>query len=287
MGEKLGQHFLHSESVLANMVSAAELTRKDTVLEIGPGRGGLTKKLLKVAKMVVAVEKDSELFRFLQKKFSNEISSEKLFLVNTDIRDFNPSLQERLPNKYKLVANIPYYITGEILRTYLSNKKYPVDIVFLIQKEVAERIVAKDKKESLLSISVKAYGNPVYVRTVKRGSFDPPPKVDSAILKIENISRDKFQKVTESDFFEIVRAGFAHKRKQLAGNLSDYEKRLVITALKELGLPVDIRAEKLSLDGWFELIKKLDERIPNNRSNKSLPRDRNTRDPDINITNRR
>jgi 16S rRNA (adenine1518-N6/adenine1519-N6)-dimethyltransferase len=259
MPQKLGQHFLHSDSALNEIITASELSDNDIVLEIGPGKGALTKKLLAVSKKVLAVEKDTELISFLKKMFSEEISSGKLVLIEDDIRNFKHTDVPMLSGTYKLIANIPYYITGEILRTFIAGNNQPSIAVLLMQKEVAERITTKHGKESILSISIKAYGNPTYIKTIKRGSFNPPPDIDSAILKIENISKNQFDVIDEEFFFKIVKSGFAHKRKQLAGNLSVYGRTSVEKILVDLGYKTSVRAEELSVNNWVTLCEKLKE----------------------------
>jgi len=255
MGNKLGQHFLTSEKAVKDMVTAGEVDAKDTVLEIGPGKGVLTRALLNTGARVIALEKDSELVVFLKNEFVSEIGSGQLELIETDVRSFKPTRSTIGSDSYKLVANIPYYITGEIIRTYLTTTFQPDTLVLLVQKEVARRIVARDKKESILSISVKAYGHPSVVSVVKAGSFNPKPKVDSAILKIEHVSKDFFSGLTESRFFEILKNGFGEKRKQLVNHLGvDTEKARII--LRELGISETVRAEDLTLENWKDIVVK-------------------------------
>lgn len=226
------------------IADAAKLTAKDVVLEIGPGTGMLTKPLLARAKKVIAIEADGELYAELQERFAGEIASKKLELVHADIREFD---LEKLPRHYVLVANIPYYITGDIMRRFLTAPHQPAAMTLLVQKEVAERIV-RSKKESLLSLSVKAYGTPTYVFTVPHGAFKPAPKVDSAVLKVSGISRKNFRSRAEEDrFFTYIHAGFAHKRKLLAGNLRT-------AGLSVPEMVKQSRAEDLSLAAWLALI---------------------------------
>lgn len=243
----LGQNFLTDKNLLSKIVSFSEITKNDVVVEVGPGKGGLTEILLQKAKKIIAVEKDDELADYLKEKFAEQIKMSKLIIFNQDILDFEPT-----EKKYKLVGNIPYYITGEIFRKFLENiKNQPEAISFVIQKEVAMRIVAKNKKESVLSISIKAYGDPQYQFTIKSANFTPKPKVDSALLTIKNISREKFKKydITEKYFFEILKSGFAHKRKFLIKNLKDFKIDLNKIDNKT-------RAEDISIDQWFEIVCK-------------------------------
>ena len=228
------------------------MTVDDTVLEIGPGKGFLTEELLSTGASIVTLEKDRDLVPYLQEKFT---TYKNFSIVEGDALTFEPSNNKQFAKGYKLIANIPYYITGAILEYYLSNKNQPSQMVVLVQKEVAERVVAKDKKESILSIAVKAYGDPKIVYRVKRGSFNPIPNVDSAVLSIENISRKYFlHKNHEENFFRIVKAGFAHKRKFLISNLKekielvDWHRKFVETNLNE-----KIRAEDVTLSQWLHI----------------------------------
>lgn len=250
--KSLGQNFLNSDGALAAIILAGKVSKGDTVLEIGPGKGALTKKLLATGAKVFAIEKDDRLIPVLEELFVKEIKSGKFTLIHGDVLEFNPTDHKLREGKYKLIANIPYYTTGELIRNFLSELPQPELMVILVQKEVAERIVSKDGKESILSISVKVYGEPKYIQTVKAGSFFPPPKVDSAILLIDNILKKNFTDISEQKFFEILRAGFAHKRKTLSGNLKAYTSK---EQLASLGINEKERAEKLSLRQWLEIAK--------------------------------
>ena len=252
--KSLGQHFLTNRDIVSSIVDAAELSPEDTVLEIGPGKGILTEELLKRGSLVVAVEKDADLIPFLGEKFEKEIKNKRLTLIQEDILDFNPQKHGLRAGKYKLVANIPYYITGLIFRKFLTTPTQPQKIVLLVQKEVAERIVARNKKESLLSVGVKVYGTPIYIKTVKAGAFTPAPKVDSAILSISAISRQYFTDISEEKFFEVLHAGFAHKRKQISGNLEPiFGKQELLKRLQAVKISEKARAEDLTLENWLSL----------------------------------
>ncbi len=253
--KSLGQHFLRSERALQTIIDAGDPEPLDIILEIGPGEGVLTERLLKFAGKVVAVEKDDSLFIALEEKFKKEIKNESLDLIHGDIVDFDQSVFNfYTEHTYKIIANIPYNITGLLLRKFLSADKQPEKMVLLVQKEVAERIVARDKKESILSISVKVYGKPKYVERVLAGSFTPPPKVDSAILLIEDISKEFFRNFPEVEFFKMLRAGFASKRKKLSSNLSViYPKQRVEDTFIALNIDTNTRAEDLSLEMWGKI----------------------------------
>ncbi|MFZ2555513.1 MAG: 16S rRNA (adenine(1518)-N(6)/adenine(1519)-N(6))-dimethyltransferase RsmA [Minisyncoccia bacterium] len=252
-GAKLGQHFLNAQWVARDLVKSVHLQPDEPVLEIGPGRGALTKELLAQSARVVAIEKDTNLIPVLESAFKNELSSGMLTIIEGDVRDFSP---ETLGTSYAIAANIPYYITGEIIRHFLTAAKQPRAMALLIQKEVAERIVARDGKESILSLSVKAYGTPSIVAKVPAGCFNPPPSVDSAILLVKDISRDYFDTINEEDFFKVVRAGFSSKRKMLAGNLKPLFPNSQ-NMLKEAGVSEKVRAEDVRMGEWKKLVEKL------------------------------
>jgi 16S rRNA (adenine1518-N6/adenine1519-N6)-dimethyltransferase len=259
--KSLGQNFLTSQSVVDKIVETANLNDTDVVLEVGPGKGVLTQALLEKAGKVIAVEKDDALIYLLKERFAQEIKEEKLILVRGDILKFDFEEHGLKKGNYKIVANIPYYITGEFLRKTLSSDIQPTQMVLLVQKEVAERI-ARSKKESILSLSVKVYGEPKYIQTVKAGSFSPAPKVDSAILSIENISKKFFTNsevqphCSESRFFEVVKTGFAHKRKLLLSNLSILKsKEEIKKAFSKANIDEKARAEDLSLEQWALITK--------------------------------
>jgi len=249
--KSLGQNFLKSKTILNKIVEAGKIQNNDTILEIGPGRGALTEKLLESGAYIIAIEKDDELYEFLKNKFEKEIQSGSLVLVNGDILNFNPSDYDIIPGTYKIIANIPYNITGAILKKFLSNEDQPESMVLMVQHEVAKRILANDKKESILSISVKAYGEPKMVIKVRKEYFSPKPKVDSAVIKINNINREIFKKndTDEEKFWQIVHAGFAHKRKKLRGNL----KNILEAENSPIDTFGDKRAEDLSLFDWISL----------------------------------
>lgn len=259
--KSLGQNFLKSKTALIAMIKAGEITKSDTVLEIGPGKGALTEKLLETGAKVIAVEKDDRLIEVLEEKFKNETTSGQFQLIHDDILELDLSSLGIKANKYKLIANIPYYITGLIFRKFLSGGIQPSKLVIMVQKEIADRIIARDDKESLLSLSVKVYGKPIKVMKVEKENFSPAPKIDSAILLVDNISKDFFKEISEESFFEVIKAGFAHKRKVLIANLKDITKKVRVDELKKIFLENNIsekaRSEDLKLEDWKVLVKKL------------------------------
>ncbi len=261
MGQRLGQHFLQAPWAAAALGDAAGIQNGDCVLEIGPGTGALTGELLSRGASVIAIEKDKTLVTKLNELFAGPVGQGRLTVISDDIRNVTPESLGLSRGAYTIAANIPYYITGEIIRKFLSADLQPRRMVLLVQKEVAERIVGRGSardKESILSLSVKAYGKPRLVRSVSRENFSPPPSVDSAILSIEDISRHLFRTVTEDDFFRVVKTGFASKRKVLRSNLGRIsEKKSVDRAFQLCKLPRNARAEDVSLEKWFCLTKQL------------------------------
>ncbi|MFA6404640.1 MAG: 16S rRNA (adenine(1518)-N(6)/adenine(1519)-N(6))-dimethyltransferase RsmA [Candidatus Paceibacterota bacterium] len=262
--KSLGQHFLNSKHVLERIIDTAKVEKGGVVLEIGPGMGVLTQELLKAGAKVVAIEKDSSVIPFLEKKFSKEIENGQLKLIVDDILEINlnnigTNLQSKIINSsYAIVANIPYYITGAILEKFLEYEPRPEKIVLLVQKEVAERIIARNGKESILSISVKAFGTPRMIAKVPRGAFTPPPNVDSAILEISDISDDRFssKSVEIKHFFDILKAGFAHKRKFLIRNLETISnKEKLDSVFTTLNINRKVRAEEIKQDQWLDITK--------------------------------
>lgn len=268
----LGQNFLKSRRALGQIVRAAEIApasatgERETVLEIGPGKGVLTRVLLEAGARVVAVEKDERLVELLQETFATEIAAGTLVLKAGDILELDlasDAARALFPvgGSYKLVANIPYYITGQIIRTFLSAPAHlqPTRMVLLLQKEVVDRIIARDGKESLLSLAVKAYGQPKKMGVVKREDFSPAPNVDSAILLVADISKEFFATetgagISEHIFFDTLHAGFAHKRKKLLRNLETIASLDTLTKIfAEENISENTRAEDISLAQWRKI----------------------------------
>lgn len=255
--KSLGQHFLNNPHIPRRMADAAAIQKGDTVVEVGPGTGVLTRELLKRGAHVLALEADERAIHALQDTFSDEITAQKLTIFHTDVRTFDLSTLTVEDRAYKVVANIPYYLSGKLFRDFLTAATQPSCLVFLVQKEVARRI-ARDPKESLLSLSVKAFGTPRYVGTVSRGNFSPPPQVDSAIIAIDAISRKNFTELDEAWFFELLHLGFAAKRKQLVGNLTQaFDRELLLHTFSTIGLEANVRGEDLDINTWLTLARTL------------------------------
>lgn len=250
--KSLGQHFLMHKQTAERIADTAHLTPADTVLEIGPGTGMLTKQLLARAGKVIAVETDVDLATTLRETFAQKIKTGKFILLTQDVRSFDPA---SILEEYVLVANIPYYITGGIIRQFLQTPHKPRTITLLVQKEVAMRIT-REKKESVLSISIKVYGAPHYIFTVPRGAFLPAPSVDSAVISITDINNPFAHIDEEQWFFLILHAGFAHKRKLLARNLELLLPRnIIVHIFATLNIQLKERAEDISPSLWLSLAK--------------------------------
>ena len=251
--KSLGQHFLNSDYVPKKLCDAADVNVGERVLEIGPGTGMLTKELLKRGANVIALEADRRAIIELEETFLCEITSGQLTVIHHDVRTLDPAMFGLAPGNYKVVANIPYYLSGFLFRTLLESAAPPSTLVFLVQKEVATRI-ARDKKESLLSLSIKLFGTPTYICTIAKSHFTPPPRIDSAIIAVREIKANRYTGLNYQGFFEILHLGFGSKRKQLASNLSaKFDKTQVVHKLSDLGLTATVRAEDISLSNWVQL----------------------------------
>jgi 16S rRNA (adenine1518-N6/adenine1519-N6)-dimethyltransferase len=249
--KSLGQHWLHDEASLLAMCDSAELDEKDAVLEIGPGSGTLTGLLVKKAGKVIAVELDEKLARDLPAR----VKAGNLEVVQGDILRFDLS---RLPKGYKLVANIPYYLTSHLIRTISETPNPPAMAVLLMQKEVAERVVAKPGHMSLLSATAQFYWAVELGREVPAELFTPPPKVDSQILMLERHSEPLFPGVDETIFFRLMKAGFSQRRKTLLNTLSaglGLSRERTEVMCGEANVDPGLRAQALSLDNWHMLYR--------------------------------
>ena len=251
----LGQHFLIDAEVLRRVVAAAELKADDLVVEVGPGLGVLTKELAGKVGGVVAVELDDKLAALLNKTLS---SSQNVTVINEDVLKIEPSSLSK-GRDYKVVANLPYYITSPVLRHFLEAETKPQTMVVMVQKEVAEAIAAEPGDMSLLSVSVQFYGSPEVISIVPPESFYPAPEVSSAIVKI-NVYPKPAVDVEEKGFFDAVRAGFAAPRKQLANSLAQglgREKAEVLPLLHKANIDPSRRAETLTIEEWAGLQRTL------------------------------
>ena len=247
--KSLGQNFLYDENLLAQIAGWAELTGRDEVLEIGAGLGALTKQLAARARRVVVVEVDDRFWPILQDEL---LAFNNVSLHHGDILE--QDIAALCPDSYKVVANVPYYITGAILRHVLGAAQKPSLMVLTVQKEVAERLTAVPPHMSLLAVSVQYYGQTELLKTVKAGAFWPRPDVDSAVVRIDLTSGSGplWDPQAEKQFFKIVRAGFSQKRKQLQKNLRQLglSKTESANLLERVGIDGRRRAETLTIAEW-------------------------------------
>ncbi|MFA7244523.1 MAG: 16S rRNA (adenine(1518)-N(6)/adenine(1519)-N(6))-dimethyltransferase RsmA [Patescibacteria group bacterium] len=263
----LGQNFLVDENALTKIIEAGDIEPADTIIEIGPGLGVLTERLVEKANKVISIELDQKLAELLSQNsnLKSQIEISKLEILNANALDFD--LSKLQAESYKLIANIPYYITSKILEKFLTAEKKPKTIVLLVQKEVAERICAPSGAMSVLSVAVQAYGEPEIVDIVSAASFFPAPKVDSAILKVKGINW-KVKSITEKDFFQVVKIGFAARRKTLLNNLSAalrLDKGTILNILKSVKLNENVRAQELSIAEWQTLAINVKLKISNDK----------------------
>lgn len=259
--KSLGQHFLIDRDVLTKVVEAAGLSSDDVVIEVGPGLGVLTEELAKRAGRVVAIELDDKLADILKRRLA---SAENVEIVNGDILKLEPlALVGGETEEYKVVANLPYYITSAVIRHFLEASLKPRLMVFMVQKEVAEAIVAEPGRMSLLSVSVQFYGKPEIVGYAPAACFHPAPEVNSAILKIDVYPKPAVVVDDIDSFFRLVKAGFTASRKQLPNSLAlglGLPKNEVIPLLEAAGIIPRRRAETLTLEEWQKLWQVLREK---------------------------
>lgn len=254
----LGQHFLVNQNILEKIIKAANLSKEDTVLEIGSGIGTLTIELSKNAKRIIAIEVDKDLVEMLKKTLENINNVE---VINEDILKFLDKFQSK--SQLQIIGNIPYKITSPLLEKLLISKTLDQkirSIILMVQKEVAQRICSKPPQMNRLSILVQFYGEPEIISYVSKNYFWPIPEVDSAILKIKNIGKPMLGDLIEKEFFRMVKYGFASKRKTLVNNLSagyQLEKKKIVGILRKIGLNENSRAQELSIQNWMDLCKRI------------------------------
>lgn len=255
--KSLGQNFLVNKNVYQKIITALEIKKGDKIIEIGPGLGTLTSFLAESRAKVIAVEKDHKLVDYLKNKFANQ---KNVTIIEDDILRFDPKNYKLKAISYKLVGNIPYYLTSHLLRLIFEKWPCPKTVVLTLQKEVAQRIVAKPPNMSLLAVSVQYYSKPEIIDYIPRRSFYPAPEVDSAIIKL--VPREQFVTYQENtkNFFRIVRAGFSGKRKQLINSLArglKIKKDTIESKLKAAGVDPRRRAETLTLEEWQKITNTL------------------------------
>ena len=243
--KRLGQNFLISDIILKKIIRASQIKSSDIILEIGPGTGILTKALAQKAKKIIAVEKDKRLINTLEKELPNNVE-----IISGDILEIK---NLKLPKYYKLIANLPYYITAPVIRMFLENDP-PKLMILMVQKEVGQRICASPPKMSKIAVFTQFYGKPEIISNVSSECFYPQPKVDSVILKITPFNN--LDKTNKDLFSKIVRAGFSQPRKQLINNLSkslDIKKQEIAEWFKKNKIKPEQRAETLKVKDWINL----------------------------------
>jgi 16S rRNA (adenine1518-N6/adenine1519-N6)-dimethyltransferase len=251
---QLGQNFLVSEPIYDRILEAADLKPDDVVIEVGPGTGFLTERLLEKVKKVVAVEYDAGMVRLLKERFKGFPNLE---IVHSDILKFwirNSGVQ---PRKYKVVANIPYYITSPLIKLFLQSDCPPRLLVLMTQKEVAEKVCGFTGK-GVITLETQLFGKPMIVGTVPAGAFYPPPKVDSAILRIDVFPKPQVPEKQVQDFIRLIKFGFNQKRKKLANSLESglhLEVAEVRAMLEKAKIDPNLRAENLEIEDWMRLVK--------------------------------
>lgn len=263
--KSLGQNFLLCDDVLDRIVEEGNLSKGDTVLEIGPGLGFLTERLLAAGANLTAMELSDNIIPYLEKKFT----SDSFRLLHQDVLHANiPEVFAGIPSKdvgndpgravgeYSIIANIPYYLTGKLIPYFLENTCKPKEMILMLQKEVAERLVVKDGKQSKLSISTNFFADVEYLFDVPKDCFHPVPKVDSAMIKI--VTKNTVPDIDQKLFFRVMRGAFSNKRKQMHNSLSGVfliEKEEAFAWLKRAEIKPDIRAEKLALEDFVRLAR--------------------------------
>lgn len=249
--KSLGQHWLTDRTILAAIAESAELTADDTVLEIGPGLGTLTSELLRRAGSVTAVEFDAELAR----KLPGQFPGTNLTVTNQDILRFDLN---SLPQGYKVVANVPYYITSKIIEMLMTADNKPSIVVLLIQKEVARRVAARPGDMSILAVAAQIFAEAELGIEVPRVYFTPPPKVDSQVIILRTREAPLVSSDDERALFRVVKAGFSAKRKKLRSSISaglSLTKPQAEELLRHANISPELRAEDLSIDDWLRLAK--------------------------------
>jgi 16S rRNA (adenine1518-N6/adenine1519-N6)-dimethyltransferase len=255
--KSLGQNFLINEGIYKKIVVALEIKKNDIIVEVGPGLGTLTRFLAESGVEIIAIEKDGLLTAYLKNKFKD---NKNVTIIEGDILKFNPVDYRLQTTNYKLVGNIPYYLTSRLTRTVFEKWPRPEKIVLMIQKEVAQRIIAKSPDMSLLAVSVQYYSKPEIISYVSRNSFYPAPKVDSAIVKLTIAGNVQATSERAKDFFKLVKAGFAGKRKQLINNLATglkISKQEIQQKLSLIDINPQRRAETLTIEEWQKITNSL------------------------------
>ena len=257
-----GQNFLIDDFILEDIVDASEVTKEDSVLEIGPGIGNLTQKLIERAKFVLSIEKDPKFFPILKALKKDHQENFRFEIADALEYNFQKFFLDQGDKNYKVVANIPYYITGKILQMLMTAKHKPTTVTILTQKEVAKNLQAEAGDLSILAISVQLHGQPKIVKIVPARSFYPAPKVDSAIVNIKLFNKPKYKITNTKHFFRILKACFSGKRKQIHNTLMNnlhLDKNTALGVLKELKISPTARPQELTIEQWVKLSELINE----------------------------
>jgi len=249
----LGQNLLSDKNYIKKIIDVINIDKKDTIVEIGSGLGAITLEMAKIAKKIICIEKDREMVEALNKKIK-ENKIKNIEVINEDILNLFSDGYFKIgkTKKYKVVANIPYYLTSILIRNLLESTNTPEDIFLMIQKEVGKRICSKPGEMSILSVSVQYYAEPKILFEVSKNCFYPKPKIDSVFIQIRPKRIDR-----NDNFFELVKLGFSHPRKQLIHNLSSLDREFIRNWLLENKLRPGERAECLSIPQWEDLFIKI------------------------------
>ncbi|PIV45330.1 MAG: ribosomal RNA small subunit methyltransferase A [Candidatus Nealsonbacteria bacterium CG02_land_8_20_14_3_00_37_10] len=251
----LGQNFLIDRGVVKKVIEAANLKPNDVVLEIGPGFGALTIELAKFAKKIVAAEKDPSMTRILNNEL-RIMEIKNVEIVQSDILKINPKAYNLKPKTYKIVTNLPFYLTAPVIRKFLESDCQPKEMILMVQKEVGQRICAKPPDMNLLAVSVQIYAEAKIINYVSKKSFWPQPKVDSALIRITPLINADRKLINADLFFKIVKAGFSQPRKQIINNFSQklkIDKKKVGSWLLKNNIQPIQRAETLDIEDWIKL----------------------------------
>ncbi|NQT49409.1 ribosomal RNA small subunit methyltransferase A [Candidatus Kuenenbacteria bacterium] len=259
--KSLGQNFLVDRNVIGKIIKAADLKKTDNVLEVGPGRGAITYELVERVKKVLAVEKDRALAEQLGEnekcKMQNHNQNIKLKIIEADILkiDFEEIKKEFNGEPYKIVANLPYNITSHFLRRFLEADYRPTEMILMVQREVAKRMIERAPNMNMLAVAVQFFCKPKILFRVSNNCFKPKPRVESAVIRLADIDKNKHN-VGQDKFFSVVKQGFGSKRKQLKNNLPGIEN-----ILDELGFKPTVRAQELGVEDWVKLVQSLGSKV--------------------------
>lgn len=252
--KKLGQNFLMNQEAIFKIVAVLEIKKGETIIEIGAGSGNLTLEILKEADRVIAIEKDKKWIEELNVKFSAQSGQKKLKIIEADVRDALPQITENLEN-FKIVGNIPYYLTGQLLRLIQELSNPPQLIVLTIQKEVAERIMEQAPKSNQLALIISLWAKPDVLFNLKPQDFRPAPRVSSSVIKLEVLPKSQRQN-NEEQLINLIKAGFEQPRKTLMNNLSrKFSKEKLLEALGALNFNEKTRPQELDKEVWIKLAK--------------------------------